>query len=254
MEEKVQYYNDELNDEFSGIKRKEIKIDEHYKYTHNFFWRFISIIVYRIIMTPIAYLYMKFKYNLKVKNKKILKKHKKDGYFIYANHTLVPADGYIPSVICFPKRVMVVVNAENISLKGTRTFMEMIGAFPIANHFSGMRNFKEAMEYHLAKKRAITIYPEAHIWPYYTKIRNFKSVSFSYPVKYDKPVYSFTVTYQKGLLRTNITAYLDGPFYPNKDINSKASTEELRNNIYAAMVKRSENSTYEKIKYIKKGE
>ncbi len=254
MKDKVIYYDDELSDEFSGIQRNTISVDETYKYKRSVFWNFISFILYRIIMTPIAFLYMKCKFSFKVKNRKVLKKHKKDGYFMYANHTHVPSDGYMPSVICFPKRVMVVVNADNLSMPGTKNFMAMVGALPIPNKMSGMRKFREALSIHLKKKRVIMIYPEAHIWPYYTKIRPFKSVSFAYPVKENCPVYSFTVTYQKGRLRTHITAYVDGPFYPNADVDSKTAQEELHRSVYQAMLEQSKHSTYEKIKYVKREE
>lgn len=251
MKEQVFYYTDELNDDFAGFERIPLTIDEHYKYQHNFLWKMVSTIVYRVIMTPIAYLYMKIKFRFKVVNKKLLKQCHKEAYFLYGNHTLVPADGYIPSVIAFPKRVMVVVSPENISLKGTKTFMEMIGALPVPNKLSGMRNFADSIHYYVQKKNVITIYPEAHIWPYYTKIRPYKATSFSYPVKEKKPVYALTVTYQKKK-RMRITAYIDGPFFPNEDLPLKEAQQVLRDQVYNVMCERSKNSTYEKIKYIKK--
>lgn len=250
--DKVIYYSDELNDDFSGIKRDTITVDEKYKYKRSLLWRFFSMFLYRIIMTPIAFLYMKIKFGFKVVNKKALKKERKNGYFMYANHTLVPADGYMPSCVAFPKRVMVVVNADNISLKGTKNFMAMIGATPIPNKLNGMRNFKEAIHHYINKKRVVMIYPEAHIWPYYTGIRNFKATSFAYPIKEDTASYCFTVTYQKKLIGIRITAFVDGPFYPNKDVDEKTAQKELRDKIYSTMLERSKNSTYEKIKYIYK--
>ena len=49
--------------------------------------------------------------------------------------------------------------------------------------------------------------------------------------------------------------YVDGPFYPNMELDVNAAAKELRNIAYDTMVKRvSEYSTYEYIKYIKKEE
>ena len=59
-----------------------------------------------------------------------------------------------------------------------------------------MKNFINAIETHLNRKHPITIYPEAHIWPYYTKIRPFRDVSFRYPIQYKKPTFCMTNTYQ----------------------------------------------------------
>lgn len=250
--DKIIYYEDEQKDDFSGVRRKTIRVDKNYKYQKSLLWKVGSFILYRCIMTPIAYFYMKLKFNFKIINKSVLKKHRKSCYFLYANHTQIPGDGYMPSVLCFPKKVKVLVHADNVSLKGTKNFMEMIGAVPIPNHFSGMPAFKNILHQYVEQKNVIMIYPEAHIWPYYTKIRPFGSVSFTYPYLENKPVYCFTVTYQKGFIRTNIKAYVDGPFYPNLSLPKKEAIEELRNIVYETMNKRSKYSSYEKIKYIKK--
>ena len=105
------------------------------------------------------------------------------------------------------------------------------------------------------KGYAITIYPEAHIWPYYTKIRPFKDVSFKYPIQLEKPAFCITNTYQsygKNNKKIKIVSYIDGPFYPNKELTLKEQQKELRNKIYNCMEERSENSNIEHIKYIKK--
>ena len=113
----VYYYSDELNDEFSGVTRETVTVDGNYTYIHNsFLWKLGSFVIYRVIMTPIACLYMKMKFHLKIENKKVLKKCRKQGYFMYGNHTQMPGDGYLPTVLTFPKRDYVVVNADNISL------------------------------------------------------------------------------------------------------------------------------------------
>ena len=116
------------------------------------------------------------------------------------------------------------------------------------------KNFIEAIKYHIRNSRVIAIYPEAHVWPYYTNIRNFKSVSFKYPIELDKPAYSFTTTYQrKKNGKFKIVTYVDGPFYPDKFLSKKESQEKLKNEIYEAMKKRSKNNNIEIIKYVKRG-
>lgn len=251
----TKYYDDELNDEFAVFDRKEKIIDENYKYyKRSFIWKILSFVAYRIIMIPIAFMYCKVKHHTKVINKGVLKEYKKNGYFMYANHTQVPADGYFPSIVSFPKKPAVVVNAANVSLKGTEQFMLMIGAFPIPTTLKGMSNFKTNLKKLCDKKRCVQIYPEAHIWPYYTKIRPFKSVSFRYPIENDKPTFCFTVTYQKRKhsKKPKITIYVDGPFYPNKELKIKEQIEDLRNQVYQTMVNRSKSSNYEYIKYVKR--
>ena len=255
--EKVIYYNDELNDEFSGVKEKDFKLNDDYQYIHkNVLWKIGEFFFYRVIMTPVAFFYLKFKFHFKVINKKVLKGFKKHGIFLYGNHTNVPADAYIPNMVVFPQKCYVIVNSQNVAIKGTRTFMSMVGALPIPDSFKGMRSFIEAVEKRSVQGNAICVYPEAHIWPYYTKIRPFKSASFRYPIQFGDPSFAFTTTYQKRKhsKKPKIVVYVDGPFYGDLNLSEKERKEDLRNRIYNAMVERSKNSNIEVVKYVKKGE
>ena len=253
-EQKTIYYKDEINDEFSIPKIEARVIDENYKYNHNILWDFCSCILQNFISMPIKLLYQKIRFRLKYVGKENLKKCKDQGYFIYANHTQPFADTFIPSVADYPKRNFLIVNPVNISLKGTGTLVEMLGAIPIPNNKDGMKNFLDEIKRKIEKKYSITIYPEAHIWPYYTKIRPFKSVSFKYPVKLNTPIFCMTNTYQRYGKKNNkikIVTYIDGPFYPNKELNFKEQQQDLRDRVYNKMVERSKNSNIEHIKYIK---
>lgn len=249
------YYTDAVNDEFSGISRNTKFIDRNYCYIHrNPFWKIAAFIVYRIIMTPVAILYLKFKFRVKVVGKKAFRACKNQGYFLYGNHTQAPGDGYFPTYLTFPKGQYVIVNADNVSLKGTEWFMKMIGAMPIPSDMHGVKNFMNSILTRLNQNKAVTIYPEAHIWPYYTGIRPFSTVSFKYPIKFDKPSYCFAVTYHKPKIfkEPKIVVYVDGPFYPDKDLTPKEAQQKLRDEIYEAMCERAKQSNYEVIHYIKK--
>ena len=173
---------------------------------------------------------------------------------MYANHTQAFEDTFIPSLANYPKRNFLIVNPENISLKGTGWIVEMLGAIPVPSTVEATRGFLKEIEKRINQNHSITIYPEAHIWPFYTGIRNFKSVSFKYPVKLDKPAYSITNTYQRYGRKNDkikIVSYIDGPFYPDKSLKLKEATEKLRNEVYEQMKNRSKNSNIEYIKYEK---
>ncbi len=251
----VIYYEDELNDEFSKVKIEPRVIDENYKYNKNPLWDFCSLIVQNVLSMPIKVLYSKIKFRLKYIGKENLKKCKNTGYFIYGNHTQSFADTFIPSVANYPKRNFLIVNPENISMKGLKTIVEMLGAIPIPKNKTATKNFLNKIEKEINRKHSITIYPEAHIWPYYTKIRPFKTVSFKYPVKLNKPSFCITNTYQsygKNNDKIKMVSYIDGPFYPNNELTPKEAQQELRDRIYNCMVDRSKNSNIEHIKYVKK--
>ena len=62
MEEKIIYYKDELNDEFSEAQIVPRKIDGSYKYVHkNPLWNLCAFLVQNILSMPIKLLYVKIK-------------------------------------------------------------------------------------------------------------------------------------------------------------------------------------------------
>ena len=248
------FYSDELNDDFAFAyvkKQKQIEDDYHY-ISHNIFFLILEFIVYRIIMTLVAYITC-LKRRVRFKNKKVLKKSRGE-YFLFGNHTQMPTDAYIPNLIGFPRKSFIIVNPDVVSFKGFEWFIKMSGSLPVPSKISGLKNFMNAIENRINHHHPIVIFPEAHIWPYYTKIRPFKSTSFRYPIKFDKPAYCFTTTYQKRRFskKPKITVYVDGPFYYDKELKGKAQEVDLRDKVYNCMVSRSMNSTYEYYKYYKR--
>ena len=248
------YYSDELNDEFSGTSIEKREVDENFKYKKSFVWEFCSVIIQNIISMPVKYLYAKIKFRQKFVGKEKLNQCKKSGYFIYGNHTQNFLDTFLHSLAIYPKRNFLLVNPENISLKGTGTFVEMLGAIPIPTKTSGFRNFFNQIKHRYKKRSGITIYPEAHIWPYYTKIRNFKDVSFKYPIELNAPCFAITNTYQKRKNgKPQIISYVDGPFFPDSTLGyAKDRQRELRNRIYNTMCDRAKNRNFEVINYLRK--
>lgn len=254
--EKIIYYEDELNEEFSTAKIEPRKIDENYKYIHkNVIWNASAFLLQNVISLPIKYLYAKIKFRTKTIGKEKLKPYKKQGYFIYGNHTQAFADTFLISNAVFPKINYLIVNPENVSMKFLGNAVQMLGAIPIPSNKEAMKNFLDTIEKRIKQGYSITIFPEAHIWPYYTKIRPFKSVSFKYPVKLGVPTFCMTNTYQsygKNNDKVKIVSYIDGPFFPDEGLNIKEQQENLRNKVYDVMVERSKNSNIEVIKYEKK--
>lgn len=252
-DKKTIYYNNDFSQDFVSQGKNIRIIDENYKYEHkNIFWKIARFIIYRIFVTPIAFFYCKFNLRLKVANKKALKECKKTGYFIYGNHTHQYSDPFSPNIICFPKKVDMVVHPYNVSIKFLGKITPFLGALPLPSNLKGSRNFLKAMSNNIKKKHCIIIYPEAHIWPYFTKIRPYASTSFKYPIQFNSPSFCFTTTYQqkKHSKKPKVTIFVDGPFYPDKSLILKEQQEDLKNKIYSTMCERSKNSTYEYYNYV----
>jgi 1-acyl-sn-glycerol-3-phosphate acyltransferase len=250
VEREVIYYKDELNDEFSTAQIEAKPIDGSWKYIRS---RALSFFWYRIIATPIAFFYTKIKYRHKIVGREKLKEFKKQGYFVYGNHTQILGDPLIPSFVCFPKKAYIIVHANNVSMPYLGRVTPYMGGLPLPDDMAATRNFSAAIETRIKQGHAVFIYPEAHIWPYYTKIRPFSDASFSYPIKHETPTFCFTNTYQKRRLckRPKLVTYVDGPFYADKSLSPKEQRADLRNRVYNAMVERSKSSNIEYIEYRK---
>ena len=251
---KVIYYNDELNDEFSTAVIEPRIIDERYNYKHSFIWECFSALLQNVLSVPIKWIYLKCKFRHKFIGKKKYRECKNTGFFIYSNHTQVFSDTFTTSMSVMPKRNYLIVNPANISVKPFGWIVELLGAIPIPGNLTATKNFMSIIEDRVVnKKQSITIYPEAHIWPYYTGIRNFKDVSFTYPIKFNKPVFCVTNTYQKidNSSKVRMVSYIDGPFYPDINLSKKEAQKKIRNIVYEKMLERAKNSNVEVVKYIK---
>lgn len=252
---KVIYYTDELKDEFSveGIHPKYIGKD--YPYLHKtIFGSIFHAFLYRVVAFPLAFCFLKIKFHHKIVGKEKLKSNRKKPYFIYGNHTQMTGDAVIPSFVCHPRTTYVIVHPNNVSMPILGRFTPYMGAIPLPDDLSAMRNFMRCLDKRVQQKKAICIYPEAHIWPYYTKIRPFVDTSFHYPIKYNTAVYCFTNTYhkRKHSKKVNIITYIDGPFYPDSKLSMAENKKRLRDLCYQHMCERAKQSDVEVIQYKRK--
>ena len=254
---KTIYYSAELNDDFASLGIKKKPLGDDFEYIHkNILWNTCSFVIYRMIAQPLVFVFVKVAHRQRFKNRKVLKTARKTGAFIYANHTNMLLDAFVPNIVKLRKRGYILVGPDTTSIPGLKNIVEMVGAIPLGQTLSENKEMLECINHRIAKNKGfITIYPEAHIWPYYTGIRDFKAGSFSYPCYTDTPVFAMTNCYQKKLIgkHPKVVTFVDGPFYPDKNLPMKERKEKLRKQCYDTMVKRAkENSTYSYIVYEKK--
>jgi 1-acyl-sn-glycerol-3-phosphate acyltransferase len=156
-------------------------------------------------------------------------------------------------MVNMPKAVSVIVHANNVSMPVLGSITPYLGALPLPDDADAAKNFMRAVEHRIRQKNCVMIYPEAHIWPYYTDIRPFQDLSFRYPVQYHVPAFCLTNTYQKRKAgtRPKIVTYIDGPFYPDETLPVKEQKKELRTRVYETMKNRAANSNVTVIRYEK---
>lgn len=252
---KVIYYTDELNDEFSLAEITPRVIDKSYVYDHtSIFKKFTRVFWYWIVFFPIAFFYVKIKFHHKVVNQRVIKPYKKSGYFLYGNHTQDIGDAFLPQQINRGKDKYIIVHPNNVSMPVLGKLTPSLGAIPLPDDMQAYKSFIKVIDKRIKQKKCVVVYPEAHIWPFYTGIRPFPDTSFQYPIKNGVPAFCFTNTYQKRKFskKPKIVTYVDGPFLTDPALPMKEARADLRNRIYECMCKRAQCSQVEWIKYIKK--
>lgn len=244
----TRYYSS-YDDDFEESANQNFQLTDDYRWVRtDIFSKILSNLIYGLAVL-FGGLYCKCFLHMKVKGRNHLKGIKGD-FFIYGNHTQPVGDVFIPALCVFPKRIYTVVSMANYGIPFIGKILPFLGALPIENSLHGMRELNNAIAYRLQQKHPIVIYPEAHVWEYYTEIRPFSETAFKFPAKLEKPVFAMTVTYKKSNVfkRPIMEVYLDGPFYPQGD-TLKEKTASLHYQVYSTMQKRSKNSNYAYIKY-----
>lgn len=252
MKERTVYYSDLLNDDFAGtnINTKDLPVNYSY-FPKTALRRGFSCALYHAA-GPLVWFLQKIVYGEKIVGRKKLKGYRKDGFFLYGNHTRTMGDAYCPGLLVWPKKAYIVAGQDAFSIPGIRRIVEDLGGIALPSGRKGFKKYSQAIRRHSELCHIVTLYPEAHIWHQYTGIRPFRSAAFHYPAETGKPVFTFTTTWQKRKLLpgARTVVYVDGPFIPDMDLPMDKRKEALRNQAYEAMTKSAKNSNYEKIHYV----
>ena len=259
-EERVFYYVSEEDDPIqTDEQEKKIKVGlpEGYEFIpKNPFVKLYSAVLYRGFKVFARY-YAKSYLHMTVKGREKLKKARGKGYVIYANHTNPFHDAFSPALVA-DRRIFTIISPVNLKLPGIGKYLPYIGGLPLGGTLEEKIAFNEAVDKRLDQKNCLVIYPEAHVWPYYTGIRKFPAgdKSFKYAVRNNLPIYTMTTTYHKskvkGQERPDMTVYVDGPFYPDTKLSDEENRAKLAKEAYESMVKYSKKNSYKYFEYIKK--
>lgn len=209
------------------FKRETITIDENYKYLPDTrFRKFLSLLI-RASTALISYCFTKCKHAYKVKGKENLKMLKEEGTISISNHVLHTDNMILRSSVYPHKKMYWVASPKNMVKGFGGQFLKYGGVLPLSTNMKALKNFSEAIEQLMQKKRLVHFYPEQSLWPYYKKPRPFKSGAFYYAVKFNVPVLPIFLTFKKsGWFRRmfgvkyKITANIMQAIYPNNEIES----------------------------------
>ena len=260
-EERVFYYESEEDDPIKTDeqeKKVEVGLPEGYEFIpKNPFVRLYSATLFRIFKLFGQY-YERGYWQAKFYGREKLEQAKGKGYVMYANHTNPFHDVFGPALAA-DRRIFTIISPVNLKIPGIGKYLPMIGGLPLGKTPEEKKAFNEAVDKRLKQKKVLVIYPEAHVWPYTTKIRRFPAGdrSFKYATRNNLPIFTMTTTYHKrkdnkkgDLPRMDV--YVDGPFWPDANKTEDENRAMLAKKAYDSMVKYSKNNTYEYFEYKKK--
>ena len=254
---RVAYYHDELRDDFNELGLSRPSVPEGYKYKRtNWFNNILSGILYHGIAKPILGLYCVC-HGIRIKGRENIKLLNGSGAFIYSNHVAITdVFKFQSQAFFFRKRVNILGYSDSLSMPIVRNLTRALGylPLPLKGDAKNMLALTEAMEFYYHKKQFILIYPEAHIWPYYTHVRPFRDGSFTYPAKAMAPVLPTITTWRKSKFckKPKQTVYILEPIFPKEDLSFVENKEYLHKETLKAMSEKTESvKQYEYIKYIK---
>lgn len=254
---KVVYYHDALADDFAGTKIKRKPLPENFKYAHrDIFSRFFSWFLYWVIAVPILYWPIKWHFAIKVKGKKNLRMVRHKGLFFYTNHTQIIDAMLLQLYVAGPRRTYIVADQDATSIPGIRYLVQLLGCIPVPETPKQHKDFVDCIQYRIKQRRAISIFPEAHIWPFSTHIRPFGDASFVYPAELNSPVVPVCVTYHKRRIRKNMApgmvVHVGKPIYPDLTLSLAERKAKLRKKVYDFMLDMSaEDENVEYISYVR---
>lgn len=259
--ERIFYYESETDDPIQTKEqenKQEVGLPEGYEFIpRNPFVRMYSAVLFRIFKV-FGIWYEKRYWQAKFYGREKLKEAKGKGYVMYCNHTNPFHDVFGPAISA-DRRIFTIISPVNLKVPGIGEFLPYIGGLPLGKTKEEKQAFHEAADRRLKQGNCLVLYPEAHLWPYYTKVRKFPAGdrSFVYAVRNELPIFTMTTTYHKrrdnkhgDLPRMDV--YIDGPFWPEKDKTEAQNRAILAKKAYDSMVKYSKKNSYEYFEYKKK--
>jgi len=254
----VIYFSDIYNDDFDETSLARPGVPKEYKYIRkNPFLVFINAFLYYGLAKPVLSIGCIFN-GIKVYNRDKLKELRKakTGVFLYGNHVAI-MDVFKVQAFVVHRRVNIIGFSDSLAISKFVTFLVRAFGFlplPEPTDFTNIKKLQEAIEYSIKVKRQhILIFPEAHIWPYYTKIRDFKNGSFHYPAKLNAPIMPFVTVWRKVWWRKKPcqTIVFGDLIYPKKEYDVHQNRDYLREECLKQMNNLSHSfKQYEYVKYV----
>ena len=220
----------------------EFNIDRNYEYvSKDIIFNTFSDILYYLIAYPILKVLTKIVYDLKIEGRENIDFLEK-GAISVSNHVLF-LDCAMVGLAWGLKRVYYTTLEGSFKIPFVRKLIKLLRAMPIPEKIKNREYFIKAIEEILNNGNFVHFYPEASLFPYYKKIRNFKNGAFSIAVKNDVPIVPMVFTFRepKGIRKIfkkkkDVTLKILKPVTIKEEgLNQKQKEELLKNKVHTMM-------------------
>lgn len=225
----------------------EFNIDEKYEYvSKNKLFQICSDLLYYIIAFPILKIYTKIVYDLKIEGKEKIR-NIKGGAISVSNHVLI-LDCAMVGLSAGRKKIYYTTTEDSFKIPLVRKLIKLLRAMPIPSKIKDKEKLIKNINELVRNKNIVHFYPERALFPYYTKIRNFKNGAFTLAVKNNVPIIPMLFTFRepKGIRKKikskkDVTLTILDPIYPStEEKNIKQKAEELKEITYLKMKNKNE--------------
>ena len=216
----------------------EFKIDTDYEYVpkENSIFSICSDFIYYGIAYPILKILTKIIYDFKIEGQENIE-NLEDGAISVSNHVLF-LDCAMIGLAFKDKKIYYTTQEESFKIPFVRKLIKLLRAIPIPKSIENRKYFIKAIGNLLKEKNIVHVYPEASLWPYCQKIRNFKNGAFDMAVRNQVPVVPCVFTFREptGIRKIfkrkkDVTLKILKPVYSDSDKYIRQQVDELKEKV-----------------------
>ena len=135
--------------------------------------------------------------------------------------------------------------------------MRSCNTLPLSSNMATMKEFMDAVDYHLSKGHLVLVYPEQSMWWNYRKPKPMKRGAFVFAAKSNVPVVPIFICQEDskdigedGFPIQEMTIFVLPPIYPNAEVHPVIASQELMERNYAAWKEVYESFYGKKLEYL----
>ena len=282
----IKYYNDyykrfpdgATHSEFAGHNDHQVqvatnvlrpKVDKNFEFENrNIFYRMWQNILFgfaKMIVPSIA----RAKYGrFEIKNKKVLKKFRKKGVVLVANHSHYFDGALIYSKMVGWHKIKFIMQGDILGISFLGKLLLALGGHPTADDIGGAIKSYRKLEEYLRRDKTLLVFPEGSVHPYEANIREFNTGAFKIAQSANAPIVPIVLTFKQNKkkcrntpknnkrcddpqqkigkityirengqiykVKTKLCFIVKDPIYPNAELGKNDGAHDLQNRTIAS--------------------